>query len=128
MKILDTIKNALFEVEYVEVPADPKKAKKEYTEDEIIAGLDNEPSGATVISLDSVNPHTNDNYHDNQMSGAAAEAFAQASGWRDGERRCGVVMKGTQTLVASSCSPQGDIVRHYIYNVGCAGNAFDGGW
>ena len=59
---------------------------------------------------------------------AAAEAFAQASGWRDGERRCGVVMKGTQTLVARSCSPQGDIVRHYIYNVGCAGDAFDGGW
>ena len=53
----------------------PKKAKKEYTEDEIIAGLDNEPSGATVISLDSVNPHTNDNYHDNQMSGVAIERF-----------------------------------------------------
>ena len=42
--------------------------------------------------------------------------------------RVAVVMKGTQTLVARSCSPQGDIVRHYIYNVGCAGNAFDGGW
>ena len=34
MKILDTIKNALFEVEYVEVPADPKKAKKEKKEND----------------------------------------------------------------------------------------------
>ncbi|MBQ8132391.1 MAG: hypothetical protein IJ193_07870, partial [Bacilli bacterium] len=32
MKLLDTIKNALFEVEYVEVPAEPKKPKKEKKE------------------------------------------------------------------------------------------------
>ena len=53
----------------------PKKAKKEFTEDEMIAGVDNDNSGATIVSLDSVNPHTNDNYHDNQMSGVAMEQF-----------------------------------------------------
>ena len=34
MKLLDTIKNALFEVEYVEVPDEPKKPKKEKKEKE----------------------------------------------------------------------------------------------
>lgn len=53
----------------------PKKAKVKLTEDEMIVGIVEEKPGPPVVSLDSVNPHTNDNYHDNQMAFAATEQF-----------------------------------------------------
>lgn len=53
----------------------PKKTKVKLSEDEIIAGVLEDKPGPAVVSLDSVNPHTNDNYHDNQMAFAAAEQF-----------------------------------------------------
>lgn len=53
----------------------PKSQKQKPTEDEIIAGVSEERTGPAVVSLDSVNPHTNDNYHDNQMSSVAMEQF-----------------------------------------------------
>ena len=58
----------------VKIPKSSKKDKP--SEDEVIAGIDDDKKGPVVVSLDSVNPHTNDNYHDNQMAGAATEQFA----------------------------------------------------
>ena len=60
----------------VKIPKSGKKKDEEDYDDEMTLGMNDGPSGPSVVSLDSVNPHTNDNYHDNQMSGAAAEAFA----------------------------------------------------
>lgn len=53
----------------------PKSSKKDVTEDEMIAGITDDSSMPSVVSLDAVNPHTNDTYHDNQMSHAANEEF-----------------------------------------------------
>lgn len=59
----------------VKIPKSGSHKDEEYDK-ELTLGMHDGPSGPSVVSLDSINPHTNDNYHDNQMSGVAAEAFA----------------------------------------------------
>lgn len=60
----------------VKIPKQSKKKNSNIDIDEEFAFINEPSSTPNVVSLDSINPHTNDNYHDNQMSGAAAEAFA----------------------------------------------------
>lgn len=55
----------------------PKQTNKnQFEDDEVLSGVCDAPAGPMIVSLDSINPHTNDNYHDNQMASAASEQFA----------------------------------------------------
>lgn len=87
----------------------PKAPKKNVTEDEYIAGIE-EKAGPTVVSLDSINPHTNDNYHDNQMSAAAAEQFTVEDSMIDSQDN-DVLFK---EIIAKSIASLSDINRRII--------------
>lgn len=59
----------------VKIPKQSKRNKEEQNT-ELTLGITESSPGPAIVSLDAVNPHTNDNYHDNQMSSAAADEFA----------------------------------------------------
>ena len=58
---------------------------------------------------------------------SAREAVAVVARRGDRERRCGVVVERTQSLVVHACLTQRHKLRHHIDNVSRCENAFDGG-
>ena len=59
----------------VKIPKQNKRNKDE-NDIETTLGIPDSTSGPVIVSLDAVNPYTNDNYHDNQMSSVAVNEFA----------------------------------------------------
>jgi len=50
---------------------------------------------------------------------ATGKTLADASRGRYRERRCGVIMKGTESAETGPCTTKCYILRHDIYDVGC---------
>lgn len=109
----------------VKMPKPSKKHNVEY-DPELTLGLQDAPVGPSIISLDSINPHTNDNYHDNQMSGAASEAFAVEDAMIDSNDN----EKLFKSIIYKAMSSMSDINRRIIkkrFGIGypCALNIAD---
>lgn len=110
----------------------PKSSKKNNGlkdlcgDDDVAIEMCSSPVRPPVISLDSVNPHTNDNYHDNQIAGIANETFVT----EDNMMGSTDIEQIYKDIIARSLSSLSDINRRIIkkrYGIGypCALNVAD---
>ena len=59
---------------------------------------------------------------------SASETFTNSSRGRYRKRRCSVIMERAESTITGTCTPQSNIFRHNIYNVGCTAYPLYGDW